>query len=84
MEKLSSGKVTSLPSTEPWPMERNTGGVPREVAQLGSHQKVMKLHSRPMATIMQLMVLKLKWRESEAQPKKAGSRGGHTHSEYLQ
>ena len=43
-------------------LERSTGSVPRGVAQLGSHQRVMKLHSRPMAIIMQLMVLKLKWR----------------------
>ena len=49
--------------SEPWPMERSTGGAPRGVAQLGSHQRVLKLHSRPMAVIMQFMVLKLKWRE---------------------
>ena len=26
-------------------MERSTGGAPRGVAQLGSHQRVLKLHS---------------------------------------
>ena len=38
VEKLSLGRVTSLPATEPWRMERSTGGVPRGVAQLGSYQ----------------------------------------------
>ena len=34
MEKLSSGRVTSLASTEPWPMERSAGDVP--IARLTS------------------------------------------------
>ena len=51
-EKLSSGKEASLPSIAQWLVEKSTGSVASEHAQLGLRQKVVKCCSRQMVTII--------------------------------